>query len=103
MQHHVSLIVLRRLRIARLSAALLISLIVLPFTAPFSVLAVAEMLGEQTYHQADGAASKAVDDLADPDCFSPSIRPASLDCGACPVSSSHHVDTVPFRILVLRI
>jgi hypothetical protein len=103
MQHHVSLIVLRRLRIARLSAALLILLIVLPFTAPFSVLAVAEMLGEQTYHQGDGAASKAVDDLADPDCFSLSIGPASLDCGACPVSSSTHVDTIPYRILVLRI
>ena len=91
------------MRVARLAAALLIALIVLPFTAPFSVLAVAEMLGEQTLHQADGASSKAFDDLADPSCFGPSIRMASLDCGACPVYASHHFDTLPFRILVLRI
>ena len=60
-----SVIAVRRLLLAKCFAALLIALTVLPFTAPFATIDIAEVVGDRPFHSTIKNGPKTVQDPSD--------------------------------------
>jgi hypothetical protein len=59
-----AMVAVRRTRTAQCFAALLVVLIVLPFTPPYSTCALSDFTGEAVTHDGDASLGKSIEDVA---------------------------------------
>jgi hypothetical protein len=103
MSRRFSVIAVRRLLIAKCFAALLIALTLTPFTAPFSTIDIAEIVGDRPLNSNIKTGPKASPDESDFCALTPSELFAEVFTLFESVRLSHLTDTRHVRSVVLRI
>jgi hypothetical protein len=88
--------------IAKVLAATIVVLALVPFTAPFSTFDAVEIVAEQVVH-VNAPQTKVVQDLTDVLCLPATACALTLDDTVQAVGLADSTDVRPFRVLVLRI
>jgi hypothetical protein len=88
--------------IAKVLAATIVVLALVPFTAPFSTFDAVEIVAEQVVH-VNAPQTKVVQDLTDVRCLPATACALTLDDTVQAVGLADSTDVRPFRVLVLRI
>jgi hypothetical protein len=98
-----AIITVRRTWIARCCAALLVILIVLPFTPPYSTCAIGDLIGEGTTHDGDASIGKGIEDVAVTLSIGPLASPLVIDEAAGLTVLSPVFVPLEARSLILRL
>ena len=88
--------------VAKLLAAMIVVLALMPFTAPFSTFDAVEIVAEQVLH-VNVPQTKAVQDLTDVLCLPATAYALTPHDTVLSVGLADSTDVRPFRVLVLRI
>jgi hypothetical protein len=88
--------------IAKLLAAAIVVLALVPCTAPFSTFDAVEIAAEQTLH-ANAVQTKTVQDMTDVLCLSIHTSTLMLSTAVHSAALADCTNVLPFRVLVLRI